>query len=54
MTKLPFEHAWSMNLTSKETAGMNVWWCNQSGQWDVEPPEGVVCSQARSRRGGDN
>ena len=30
---------------------MNVWWCNQSGQWDVERPEGVVCSNDSSRGG---
>jgi hypothetical protein len=33
---------------------MNVWWCNQSDQWDVERPEGVVCSHDSSRYGGNN
>ncbi len=33
---------------------MNVWWCNQSDQWDVERPEGVVCSHDSSQYGGNN
>jgi hypothetical protein len=33
---------------------LNVWWCNQSSQWNVERKEGVVCSSDGSQRGGNN
>jgi hypothetical protein len=32
----------------------NVWWCNQSRQWDVESLVGVVCSSDSSQHGGNN
>lgn len=32
---------------------MRVWWCNQSGQWHVERPNEVVCSNDSSANGGN-
>lgn len=32
---------------------MRVWWCNQSDQWDVERPSGVVCSSDPTADGGN-
>src|SRR5262245_13128144 len=32
---------------------MQVWWCNQSRQWDVERPSGVVCSSNPTAGGGN-
>lgn len=32
---------------------MRIWWCNQSGQWDVERPSRVVCSADPTARGGN-
>jgi hypothetical protein len=40
--------------SSDPARSMNVWWCNQSGQWNVERPEAVVCSSNSSARRGNN
>jgi len=45
------------NAEAQEGTGQrstNVWWCNQSDQWNVERPEEVVCSSDSSRHGGNN